>query len=84
MSEEEKLSLAAVTQRLQDHIENDERARMELNHRLDALDGKVDKLVAAFEQGRGMIRLLSWLAALGTLLAVVGGFLKDLFLLLRH
>lgn len=80
MTEEEKLSLAAVAQRLQDHIEADREFREKLDVRLDGIETKVDKVLIAFEQGKGMVKLLSWMAAAAAFLLGAAQLLKDIFL----
>lgn len=82
MTQEEE-RIAALTQRLQDHLDADKEAREALDKKLDGIEVKVDLLAEAFQQGRGMVKLLSWLAAGAATIATVGAFIKDFLAALR-
>lgn len=50
-----------------------------LEQRLERIEDKMDALTSAFEQGRGAVKLLGWLAAAVTTLGSVFAFVRTYF-----
>lgn len=68
--------LAALEQKLSDHIESEKETHIEMKNALTNIGNRVDTLCGYFEQGKGMIKLLAWIAAVGGAIAGAATFIK--------